>query len=814
MAPPPARAQVVVVGGGIVGCSVAYHLTKSGVTDVAVLERHQLTAGTTWHAAGLVAQLRSTENLTRLAQYSLQLYRDLEAETGQATGFRAPGAISLASNESRWEELRRTAAMARYLGVEATEIGPNEILEKFPLCEVSDIVGGIWLPEDGAVGPSDTTLALARGARNRGATIHEGFGVDDLIVTDGRCTGVVLENGETVEADTVVLACGLWTRHLAAKVGVRVPLMAAEHHYVVTEPVPGCEPDWPILRDPDRWAYLKPEAGGAMLVGLFEPVSRPWPESGAPPTDKAFIAMEPDADHLADWLPPTFDRIPVLHETGLRLLFDGPESFTPDDAYILGEAPGVPQLFMAAGFNSIGIQSAGGAGMALAHLIIEGDYPMDLADVDIRRFERFQSTEKFLRERTVEGLGLLYAPHWPHRQYETARDVRRSPLHDRLAGHGACFGSLLGWERPMFFARPELGVEPHYEYSWGRQNWHDANAFEHRAVRERVGLFDQTSFAKFLVQGADAAAVMDRLAANAVVGEVGSSTYTQWCNERGGIEADLTVNRVSEQEFWVIGGAGTRERDLAWIRRGIADHPGGPANATVTDITSAYAVLAVMGPNSRAVLSSLSTADLSEEAFPFATHAEIDVGSALVIANRMSYVGELGWELYVPTEFAVHVFDLVWEAGQDHGMALCGYHTLNSLRFEKGYRHWGHEVTPDDSPIQAGLSFAVAWDKEADFIGKEALVAQRAEGATRRLVQIAVHDDGVLLHHNEPIYRDGERVGYVTDGMWGHTVGAAVAMGWADRGEKVTRAWVEEGEWAVELPGGLVPAEVQLRPWL
>ena len=814
----PDRAEVIVVGGGVVGASIAYHLTKVGVSDVLLLERHELTGGTTWHAAGLVAQLRSTENLTRLAQYTLELYQRLEDETGQATGFRAPGAISLAPTEARWEELRRTAAMARYLGVVAEEIGPSEIAEKFPLCEVSDIVGGIWLPDDGAVGPSDVTMALAKGARNGGAKVLEGTGVDDLIVTDGRCTGVITDDGERIEADTVVLACGLWTRHLAAKQGVNVPLMAAEHHYVVTEPVEGCDADWPILRDPERWAYLKPEAGGSMLVGLFEPIGRPWPAEGPPPIDKPFITMDPDPEHLAQWLPDAFDRIPKLHETGLRLLFDGPESFTPDDAYIIGEAPSLPRLFIAAGFNSIGIQSAGGVGMALAHWITEGEPHMDLSDVDIRRFEGFQSNETYLRDRTVEALGLLYAPHWPHYQYETARDLRRSPLHDRLADAGACFGSLNGWERPMFFARPELGVEAKYEYSWGRQNWHPANEYEHRAVRERVGLFDLTSFAKFSVQGAGAAAVMDRMAAGDVAGDVGKSVYTQWLNDAAGIEADLTVSRLGDQEFMVIGGAGTRARDLHSIRTAIAEHPDGPAHATVTDVTSGYAVLAVMGPAARDLLAPLTSADLSDEAFPFATNQWIDVGSAQVWANRMSYVGELGWELFVPTDFAVYVFDLLQEAGQAHDMALCGYHTLNSLRFEKGYRHWGHEVSPDESPIEAGLSFAVAWDKEADFVGKAALVQQKADGVKKRLVQIAVHDDSALLHHNEPIWRNGRMVGYVTDGMWGHTVGAAVGMGWVNRGlvddENINADWIKTGDWQVELPGHMAPANVQLRPWL
>ena len=512
--------RVVVVGGGIVGASIAYHLTRRGVSDVVVLERHQLTGGTTWHAAGLVAQLRSTENTTRLARYSLELYDRLKEETDQDTGFRTPGAISLASTPGRWEEIRRTAAMARRLGIAAEEIGADEIAGRWPLAEVGDLEGGIWLPDDGVVGPADCTMALIRGARAGGATVREGTGVSELLVEadgsgPGRCVGVRTDDGEEITADAVVLACGLWTRHLAAGAGVEVPLMAAEHHYVVTEPVAGVDAQAPILRDPDRWAYYKPEAGGAMLVGLFEPVGRPWPAAGPPPTDRAFITMDPDPDHLQEWLVPAFDRVPALHDAGLRLLFDGPESFTPDDGYILGEAPGRPGMFVAAGFNSIGIQSAGGAGMAIAHWITEGEPPFDLHDVDIRRFERFQNNETYLRKRTTEVLGLLYAPHHPHRTYDTARGIRRSPLHDRLSDAGACCAELNGWERPMFYARPELGVEARHHDGWGIAPWHPANAVEHRSVREAVGLFDLTSFAKLLVQGADAADVLDHLSAGA-----------------------------------------------------------------------------------------------------------------------------------------------------------------------------------------------------------------------------------------------------------------------------------------------------------
>ncbi len=825
----PDHARVIVVGGGIVGASVAYHLTKVGVDDVLVLERHQLTGGTTWHAAGLVAQLRSTENTTKLARYSLELYDTLKDETEQDPGFRQPGAITMASTPGRWEEVRRTAAMARRLGVEAEEITPEEIEKHNPLVETSDLLGGIWLPKDGTVGPSDCTMALARGARMGGATIREGVDVAELLVEEStgsspaRCIGVRTGDGTEITADHVVLACGLWTRHLALTAGVEVPLMAAEHHYVVTEPVDGMDADGPILRDPDKWAYYKPEAGGSVLVGLFEPNGRPWPAVGPPPTDKPFITMDPDPDHLHEWIVPAFDRMPTLHDAGLRLLFDGPESFTPDDNYILGEAPGRPGLFVAAGFNSIGIQSAGGAGMAIANWITTGEPPFDLHDVDIRRFERFQNNDTYLRKRTTEVLGLLYAPHYPHRTFETARGIRRTPLHERATEAGAAFADLNGWERPMFFARPDIGVVAEHHDGWGPAPWLGANRVEHFAVRERAGLFDLTSFAKFSVQGAEAAAVLDELSAGPVNGEVGQSVYTQWLNDAGGIEADLTVSRRGPEEFWVIGGAGTRRRDLDTLQRAVAGR-----HASVTDVTSAYACLAVMGPNSRDVLSALTSTDLSDDAFPFATNREIELADAVVWANRMSYVGELGWELYVPSEFAVHLWDELRTVGASHGMELCGYHTLNSLRFEKGYRHWGHDITPDDTPLEAGLSFAVAWDKESPFRGRDALLTQKERGATQRLVQVKLVQpvdgaglpdaDAYLLHHNEPLWRNGERVGYVTGGMWGHSVGAAVGMALAVRdggdGEKVTKAWVDDGEWVVELPGVMVPAEVQLGPWL
>jgi len=800
----PNQASVVIVGGGIVGCSLAYHLTLRGCRDVVLVERKQLTCGTTWHAAGLVGQLRATYNLTRLAQYTTNLYASLEQETGQATGFRQTGSIAIATNLARLEELKRGASMAKCFGLEVQTLTHSEIASMWPGVTVSDVVGGVYLPKDGRTNPIDTTQALAKGAKSRGARIFENCAAQEILIENGKAVGVRTEFG-TIRADMVVNCAGMWAHELGAKAGTTVPLHAAEHFYIVTEPMEGLHSNLPVLRDPDGCAYFKEDAG-KLLVGWFEPVAKPWGMKGIPETF-SFESLPDDLEHIEPLLAAAMHRTPALEKTGINLFFNGPESFTPDDRYLLGETPEVRNLFVAAGFNSIGIQSAGGAGKVLADWMLDGHPPMDLWDVDIRRVMPFQRNRSYLRDRTVESLGLLYAMHWPFRQPETARGVRRSILHDRLAAHGACFGETAGWERPNWYA--PAGVKAEYEYSYGRQNWFDYSAAEHQAVRNAVGIFDQSSFAKFVVQGPDAEAVLNRISANNMSVPVGKVVYTQWLNERGGIEADLTVTREAPDRYLVVTAAATQTRDFSWLQRNIpAD-----ARATAVDVSSSMAVLGVMGPRSRELLRQLTDADMSPAAFPFGTSQIIDLGYARVRASRITYVGELGWELYIPTECAPGVFDALMQAAPSVGGRLAGYHALNSLRMEKGYRHWGHDISDEDTPLQSGLGFAVAMKKPGGFIGLEALQAQKEAGLTRSLVQFALDDATPLLYHNEPIWRDGAIVGRISSGMFGHHLGKSLGMGYVEcqtQGE-VPDA-ILQGKYEIEVAGVRYSAQPSLAP--
>jgi glycine cleavage system aminomethyltransferase T/glycine/D-amino acid oxidase-like deaminating enzyme len=799
------RADVVIIGGGIVGCSVAYHLAKRGCRDVLLLERRQLTCGTTWHAAGLVGQLRATYNLTRLAQYTTQLYEGLERETGQATGFRQVGSIAVAATEARFEELKRGASMARCFGLEVQLLSPDAARERWPLLATDDLVGAILLPRDGRTNPVDTTQALARGARHGGVTIAENVKVTGIRSAHGRVTGVTTDAGE-VRAAVVVNCAGMWAREVGGWANVTVPLHAAEHFYIVTQPLPGLTPDLPVLRDADACSYFK-EDTGKLLVGWFEPQAKPWGEGGIPESF-AFEQLPADLAHIEPLFAGAMRRVPVLESAGVQVFFNGPESFTPDDRYLLGEAPELRGMYVAAGFNSIGIQSAGGAGKVLADWIIDGHPPIDLWDVDIRRCAPFQRNKRYLRERTVESLGLLYAMHWPFRQAETSRGVRRSALHDRLAAAGACFGEVAGFERANWFAA--AGTEARYQYSYARQNWFEQSAAEHRAVREHVGLFDQSSFAKFVLKGGDAAGVLGRICANDVDVAVGKIVYTQWLNERGGIEADVTVTREAEDSFLIVSSCATQTRDFAWLARSIpAD-----ARAQALDVSSAYAVLGLMGPRSRELLATLTDAALSNAAFPFATSQVIDLGYARVRASRITYVGELGYELYVPTEFVQSVYDMIVAAGAAFGLRLAGYHALNSLRIEKAYRHWGHDIGDEDTPLEAGLGFAVAWNKPAGFLGREALTRQRAAGVRRTLVAVALERTDCLLYHNEPIWRDGELVGRLSSGMFGHTIAAPLGLGYlANGGAPVSAEWIAAGRYEVEVAAERCPARVSLRPF-
>ena len=799
----PGHAQAVIIGGGVVGCSVAYHLTKLGWNDVVVLERKSLTCGTTWHAAGLYGQLRATRNMTRLAQYTGELYEQLGEETGQSTGFKRTGSLSIASDTERLEELKRGASMARCFGVEVEVVGPKEAQELYPIMNADDVVGAVYLPKDGKTNPTDITQALAKGARMGGASIFENTKVTAIHSKDGRVSGVSTDQGDIV-AEYVVNCAGMWAREVGKLCGVNVPLHAAEHFYIVTEPMEMLSPDLPTLRDPGGFNYYKEDAG-KLLVGTFEPEAKPWGMDGIP-EDFAFGQLPEDWEHFEPVLEKAVHRIPALETTGIQLFFCGPESFTPDDRYILGEAPELKNFFVAAGFNSVGIQSAGGAGKVLAEWMAEGHPPMDLWDVDIRRWMPFQGNSRYLHDRTIEGLGLLYAMHWPFRQFETARHVRLSPLHDRLTAHGACFGETCGWERPNWFA-PE-GIEARYEYSYGRQNWFDYSAEEHVAVREAVGLFDQSSFAKFLVQGRDAEKVLNRICTRNTSVPAGKVLYTQWLNESGGIESDLTVTRLREDCYLIVTGVTSQNRDMHWLR----SHIPGDAHAFVTDVTSGYAVIGLMGPRSREVLATATDTDLSNAAFPFATLKEIEVGYGIVLAARITYVGELGWELYIPTEFATSVYETLLSAGTDFGMKHAGYHALNSLRIEKAYRHWGHDVTDEDTPIEAGLGFTADYDKPGGFIGREVLLRQKEEGVKRRLVAFALDDSGPLLYHDEPIWRDGEIVGSTTSGMFGHTLGCAIGLGYVSHAAGVDADFINSGSYEIEIACERYSAKASLQP--
>jgi 4-methylaminobutanoate oxidase (formaldehyde-forming) len=798
----PAHARVVVIGGGIAGCSVAYHLTKLGSRDVVLLERRELSCGTTWHAAGLVGQLRATHNLTRLARYGADLYEKLEAETGQATGFRRPGSLSLARTPERMHELARLASMARCFDVEAEVITPAEAGRRWPLIRTDDLAGAVWLPRDGRTNPIDTTLALAKGARQGGATILENTAVTAIRTRRGAIAGVSTTRGE-IACEVVVNCAGMWARELGAMAGVAVPLHASEHFYMVTEPMPGVTSDLPVLRDPDGYIYVREEVGG-LLMGGFEPVAKPWGMAGIP-ADFSFSLLPEDWDHFQVLMEQALIRIPALETAPVRRHVNGPESFTPDGRYHLGEAPECRNFFVAAGFNSIGIASGAGAGKAVAEWIVGGEPPMDLGDVDIRRVAPFQANPTYLRERTVEMVGRLYAMHWPFQQAVTSRGVRKSVLHERLAARGACFGEVMGWERANWYAAP--GQEPVYRYSWGRQNWFPRAAEEHRAVREAVGVFDQSSFAKFRLEGPDAAAALGRLCAGDVDVPAGRIVYTQMLNRHGGIECDLTVTRLAEDAYLIVTAAAASTHDAAWIRRNL-----GEARAVLTDVTAATAVLGVMGPHSRALLARLTDADLSNAAFPFLHSREVWLASAPVRASRITYVGELGWELYVPAEFAPGVYDALVAAGQDLGLRHAGYHALDSLRIEKAYRHWGHDIGPEDTPLQAGLGFAVGLDKPVSFIGREALLAQREKPLARRLAIFLLDDPAPLLYHDEPIWRDGTLVGRITSGAYGHTLGRAVGIGYVEHPDGVTDAFVAGGSWELEIAGKRWLARAQLTP--
>ncbi len=809
----PTHTRVVIIGGGIIGTSVAYHLAHLGWKDIVLLERKQLTCGTTWHAAGLIGQLRATQNMTRLAKYTQQLYGRLEAETGLATGFRRNGSISLALTKERMEELRRGMAMARAFEVIIDELSVTEIQERYPLLNPEGVVGGVFLAEDGQGDPTNIALALAKGAKLKGAAVFEGVVVTAILQANGRVTGVETNQGP-ITAEYIVNCAGMWSRDVGLLAGVQVPLHAAEHFYIVTEPMPQLTRNMPTLRVPDECAYYKEDAG-KLLLGAFEPVAKPWGGDGIP-KNFCFDQLPEDIEHFEPVLEMAIHRLPALAEAGIQVFFNGPESFTADDRYHLGEAPNLRNFFVAAGFNSVGIQSAGGAGMVLAQWMEDGVPPCDLWDVDIRRNQPFQNNKTYLAARVTETLGLLYADHFPYRQYESARGIRRSPLHHLLEQHGACFGEMVGWERANWFL-PEnelaKGNKPVYEYSWQRQNWFAYAQQEHRALRENVGIYDMTSFGKIRVDGADALDFLQLICANDIDVPLGRIVYTQWLNARGGIEADLTVTRLGSNSFLLVTPGATIVRDLAWLNRHLPED----AAVTLIDVTAAEAVICVMGPNARAVLSEVTPQPLDNENFPFGMACEIEIGMGMARAHRVSYVGELGWEIYVSSDQACHVFETLYAAGQQHGARLVGLHVMDSCRLEKGFRHFGHDITDEDHVLEAGLGFAVKVDKTAGrfgtFIGRDAVLAKQQSGLTKRLLLFKLKDPEPLLYHNEPIVRDGEVVGFLSSGGYGHTLGAAIGMGYVPAKEGETCKDMLASRYNIDVADQLYAAEVSLKPF-
>ncbi len=798
----PSHARAVVIGGGIVGCSTAYHLGKLGWKDTILLERKKLTSGTTFHAAGLVGQLRSSANITRLLTHSVELYERLETETGLSSGFRRTGGLRLACSPDRFLELRRQATMATSFGLDVQVLSPKEALALWPAMAVDDVVGAVFLPSDGQANPSDIAMALAKGARLHGVRIVEDCKVTAIRVKDGRVAGVATADGE-IACEVVVNCAGQWSKEVGRMAGVSVPLQSVQHQYLITEPIPGLPRHLPTMRDPDNLIYFKEEVGG-LAMGGYEPNPIPWALGGIP-ADFHFTLLESDWDHFEPMMAPAIRRVPALETAGVKQLVNGPESFTPDGNFILGEAPGLRGFFVACGFNAFGIAGGGGAGKAIAEWIVAGEAPMDLWPVDIRRFGAVHRDDQWVRERTLEAYAKHYTIAWPNEEYKTARGPHRSPLYDGLMRAGACFGSKFGWERPNWFAAP--GVEPVDVPSFGRANWFDAVAAEHRACREAAALFDQTSFAKAEVTGKDAERALQWIAANDVARPVGSVVYTQLLNRQGGIEADLTLWRRAADAYYAVTGTAFATRDFDWIARNI---PAG-MDAAIRDVTHENAVLALMGPRARDVLATVTKDDVSNTGLPYMVGRTIAIAGQRVTALRVTYVGELGYELHVPIGGAAAVYDALKVAGAPLGLSDAGYRAIESLRLEKGYRAWGAEIGPDYTPLEAGLGFAVKLGTEIPFLGRAALLEQKKSGLKRRLVGVTAAPD-VFLHGRETLYRDGKRVGWLASGGFGHTVGRAIGYGYVRNEAGVDAGYLQAGTWELDVAQTRVPCAIHLRP--
>jgi glycine cleavage system T protein len=799
----PSHAQIVVIGGGIIGCSTAYHLARDHRADVVLLEQGTLTSGSTWHAAGLVGQLRSSASITRVLKYSVELYKGLEAETGLATGWKMTGCLRLATNEDRWTEYRRLATTAKSFGMDMHLLTPDEIKAMWPLMMTDDLVGASWLPTDGQASPSDITQSLAKGARMHGGKLFENIRVTGFDMTDGRITAVKTTRGD-IACEKVVNCAGQWARQVGAMAGINVPLQPVKHQYIITEKIEGLATDAPTIRDPDRRTYFKEEVGG-LVMGGYESNPQPW-TTGDVPDEWAFRLFDDDFDHFEQHMEQAIARIPALETAGVKQMINGPESFTPDGNFILGVAPECKNMFVGAGFNAFGIASGGGAGWVLAQWVVDGEAPLDLWVVDIKRFAGMHRDRQWVLDRTLEAYGKHYTIGFPHEEYESGRPRVVSPLYERLKAHRGVFGSKLGWERPNWFA--PTGMEAKDIYSMGRQNWFDAVGDEHRHVRESVGIFDQSSFSKYEMTGPDAGKVLDWICANDVSKPVGHLTYTQLLNTRGGIEADLTVARLADDRYYIVTGTGFRTHDLGWI----ADHIPDSLDVTLNDVTEDFGTLSLMGPRARDVLAAVTDADVSNAGFPFGHAREIQIAGHTVRALRVTYVGELGWELHTPIAATGEVFDALMAAGAPFGIRPVGYRALESLRLEKGYRAWGSDITPNDSPVEAGLGWAVKLRKNTDFLGRRALEKAQTEPRKKALAGFTVDDPEIVLVGRETILRNGEPVGYLTSGGYGYTLGKNIGYGYVRNAEGISDDFLTSGEYELVVAMKRTPAHIHLGP--
>jgi len=799
----PSHAQIVVIGGGIIGCSTAYHLARDHKADVVLLEQGRLTSGSTWHAAGLVGQLRSSASITRVLKYSVDLYKRLDEETGLATGWKMTGCLRLATNQDRWTEFKRLATTAKSFGMEMHLVSPEEVKRMWPLMEVDDLVGASWLPTDGQASPSDITQSLAKGARMHGAKLFEEVRVTGFEMKDGRISVVKTNKGD-IACEKVVNCAGQWARQVGAMAGINVPLQPVKHQYIITEKIDGLSTDAPTIRDPDRLTYFKEEVGG-LVMGGYEPNPQGW-TTGDVPNDWEFRLFDDDFDHFEQHMTQAIARVPALEKTGVKQMINGPESFTPDGNFILGVAPECSNMFVGAGFNAFGIASGGGAGWVLAQWAVDGEAPLDLWTVDIRRFSGLHRDRQWVLDRTLEAYGKHYTIGFPHEEYQSGRPRIVSPLYERLKKHRAVFGSKLGWERPNWFA--PAGLEPRDIYSMGRQNWFEPVGDEHRHIREAVGIFDQSSFAKYEMSGSDAQKALDWICANDVNKPVGRLTYTQALNTRGGIEADIVVARLAEEKFYIVTGTGFRTHDLSWI----SDHIPAGLDARITDVTEDFGTLSLMGPRARDVLAKVTTADVSNAAFPFGHVREITVAGHTLRALRLTYVGELGWELHVPIGAIGDVFDALMEAGKSYGIRPVGYRALESLRLEKGYRAWGADITPNDTPQEAGLGWAVKLKKNTDFLGRRALEAVSGAPLKKRFAGFIVDDPDIVLLGRETILRNGEPVGYLSSGGFGYTLGKPVGYGYVRNADGVSDEFLTSGDYELVVATERTKASIHLKP--